>query len=199
MPKSRVEAFSDGVFAVAITLLVLDLHPPSTKASLLAALADAWPEFAAFAVSFAVIGIIWVNHHGVFHRIARVDRTLLFLNLGLLMTVVLIPFVTALFALYIAHAGEQADLAGALFNSDFTLVALFFTAINLRADSQALVHANVPPVSSAQRIRFSAGTAAYVLCIPLSFASPLLAFIIDGVVAAYYVADQLGSRALTDT
>ncbi|MBV9100969.1 MAG: DUF1211 domain-containing protein [Candidatus Dormibacteraeota bacterium] len=199
MPKSRVEAFSDGVFAVAITLLVLDLHPPSTHGSLLAALADGWPEFAAFALSFAVIGIIWVNHHAVFHRIARVDRTLLFLNLGLLLSVVLIPFVTALFALYIAHTGDQADLAGALYNADFLLVAIFFTAINVRVDTEArLRREHVPPTSPAQRLRFAAGTFVYAACIPLSYVNPVLALILDAAVAVFYIGDQLGSRTAAD-
>src|SRR5579864_8926978 len=128
MRTSRVEAFSDGVFAVAITLLVLDLRTPETTGSLIGALADEWPVFAAFAISFLVIGVVWVNHHTLFHQLDHVDRALLFLNLGLLMTVVLIPFTTSLFAQYVGHPGTQAQVAAALFNGAQLLMGLAFLA-----------------------------------------------------------------------
>jgi len=88
---NRLEAFSDGVFAIAITLLVLELHVP-TEDHLWSELKDEWPSFAAFLLSFWVIGIIWVNHHGVIDHIGRANRPLLYLNLLLLLTVVFIPF-----------------------------------------------------------------------------------------------------------
>ena len=95
MTKARLEAFSDGVLAVAITLLVLDLHlEPSREHSLLSQLLAAWPSFAAYVVSFLVIGVIWVNHHSIFRLAATVDRLLLFWNLVLLMFVTAIPFTT---------------------------------------------------------------------------------------------------------
>jgi uncharacterized membrane protein len=83
MPKSRLEAFSDGVFAIAITLLVLEIPVPKVEHGGLAdALLDGWPSYAAYVVSFAIIGIIWVNHHAVFGYFRRVDRGLLYLNLN---------------------------------------------------------------------------------------------------------------------
>jgi hypothetical protein len=86
MEKGRAEAFSDGVLAVAITLLVLDLHVDATgHGSLSHQLGQTWPSFAAYVVSFFVIGVIWVNHHALFALIDRVDRVLLFENLMLLM------------------------------------------------------------------------------------------------------------------
>src|SRR5262245_38989284 len=92
----RTEAFSDGVLAIAITLLFFDLHVPLPRdlggGTLGSALAHEWPAYAAYVTSFLVIGIIWVNHHAVFELIGRVDRMTLFLNLLLLMTVVAIPF-----------------------------------------------------------------------------------------------------------
>ncbi|MFJ9681778.1 TMEM175 family protein [Streptomyces sp. NPDC101194] len=72
----RVEAFSDGVFAIAITLLVLEIHVPSEHGpELTKALADQWPSYAAYVVSFLVIGVMWVDHHALFDHLARVDRT----------------------------------------------------------------------------------------------------------------------------
>ena len=102
MDRSRLEAFSDGVFAVAITLLALNLAVagPGTG-SLLDQLGRHWPAFVAYVISFFTIGIIWVNHHALVRNIAVVDRTLLFVNLLLLLFVVAIPFVTATMADYL--------------------------------------------------------------------------------------------------
>ena len=102
MPKTRLEAFSDGVFAIAITLLIIEVRVPDSEAGELARdLANQWPSYAAYAVSFAIIGIIWVNHHDIFERIVTVDRPLLFLNLLLLLTVAFLPLPTALLGDYI--------------------------------------------------------------------------------------------------
>ena len=85
MPKDRLEAFSDGVFAIAITLLVLELDVPHpAHGSLAHALAEQWPAYAAYVVSFLTIGIIWINHHAVMANLVAVDRTVLLLNLALL-------------------------------------------------------------------------------------------------------------------
>jgi len=97
---NRTEAFSDGVLAIAITLLVLDLSVPARNdhGSLARALAHEWPAYGSYVTSFLVIGIIWVNHHAIFELIGRVDRIAMFLNLLLLMTVVTIPYTTHLLA-----------------------------------------------------------------------------------------------------
>src|SRR5215470_9469621 len=92
----RLEAFSDGVLSIAATLLVLELHVPESGDNLGAALLAQWPSYAAYVVSFITIGIIWVNHHQLFALVRRVDRTLLFLNLALLMVVSVLPFPTAI-------------------------------------------------------------------------------------------------------
>ncbi len=99
MDRGRLEAFSDGVFAVAITLLALNLFVAGPgHGPLLRQLADHWPSFVAYLISFFMIGVIWVNHHALVRNIAAVDRTLLFLNLALLLFVVLIPFATGTMA-----------------------------------------------------------------------------------------------------
>jgi hypothetical protein len=111
--SGRLEAFSDGVFAVAITLLALNLVVPGPGHSPLAEqLASHWPVFAAFAVSFLTIGIIWVNHHALFRNFAKIDRPLLFLNLLLLFFIVSIPFATATIADYLTRGG--GDLPGSI-------------------------------------------------------------------------------------
>ena len=94
MSKSRVEAFSDGVFAIAITLLVLTIAEPSDYGHLGSQLWDRWPSLAAYVVSFLVIGIMWLNHHSVFNHFERIDRPLVYLNQLLLLTVVFLPYPT---------------------------------------------------------------------------------------------------------
>ena len=129
MSKARLEAFSDGVIAVAITLLALDLTVPEPgHGALLTQLGDHWPQFAAYAVSFFTIGIIWVNHHARVSLIAMVDRTLLFLNLVLLMFVVLIPFATATMATYLTSGSEDSHIAMAVYAVVLEGMALSFTA-----------------------------------------------------------------------
>src|SRR5205807_101323 len=81
VPTSRLEAFSDGVLAIAITLLIIDVRVPDTEGSLTTALGHLWPSYLSFLISFAIIGIIWVNHHALVGRVGVVDRPLLFLNL----------------------------------------------------------------------------------------------------------------------
>jgi uncharacterized membrane protein len=130
MSKARLEAFSDGVFAIAITLLVLEIKVPSAEGghSLAHGLLDLWPSYAGFSVSFITIGIIWVNHHAVFATVQRVDRALLFKNLLLLLTVSFIPFPTAVMAEYLrADSGE--NLAAAFYAGWFFVMGVAFRQI----------------------------------------------------------------------
>src|SRR4051812_39313370 len=98
MSTNRLEAFSDGVFAIAITLLVLEIHVPKPGhgGSLGHELAAQWPSYAAFVISFLTIGIIWINHHAMVRRLRVADPSILIWNLLLLMTVSVLPFTTAL-------------------------------------------------------------------------------------------------------
>ena len=111
MNKSRVEAFSDGVFAFAITLLVVTLAEPDDYSHLAHDLARRWPSLAAYVVSFAVIGIMWLNHHSVFGRFSRVDRGLVYLNLLLLMTVAFLPFPTGVLGQALAQRTRERTAA----------------------------------------------------------------------------------------
>src|SRR5919201_6369653 len=122
MKTNRLEAFSDGVFAVAITLLVLEIAVP-TGDDLWHKLGDEWPSFASFFVSFWVIGIIWVNHHGVIDHLKRTDRGVLYLNLFVLMSVLLIPFATALMAEHL-NSGDDEHVAAAVYAASFLLMAI---------------------------------------------------------------------------
>src|SRR5215472_15319593 len=102
LSTTRLEAFSDGVFAVAITLLVLNLQVPQITAisELVPRLVELWPKLLSYVLSFVLVGIYWVAHHNTFHYIKRSDRNLLWLNILLLLCIVFIPFPTALLGQY---------------------------------------------------------------------------------------------------
>jgi uncharacterized membrane protein len=189
MLTSRLEAFSDGVFAIAATLLVLDLRvPPVGSGPLFAMLAAQWPSYAAYAVSFLTIGIIWVNHHAMFAVVRRVDRTLLFLNLLLLLVIAFIPFPTAVVGQWITDA-EDAPVAAALLGIVFLLMGLAFAGIWLYAvGHHELALEGVEPALARSAVpRFAIGNLVYLLGIAVAFVSPLLSLFLYGVVAVYYV------------
>jgi TMEM175 potassium channel family protein len=174
MPTSRLEAFSDGVFAIAITLLIIEVRPPDSAPGELAGdLVSIWPSYAAYVVSFAIIGIIWVNHHQVFAGITTVDRALLFLNLVLLLTVAFLPFPTALLGEYIRD-GDNAHIAAAVYGANMTMIGLAFIAMwTYLARVPALLAPKVG-IEGARRARRAAtiGPVLYALTIPLAFLSP---------------------------
>jgi uncharacterized membrane protein len=133
----RLEAFSDGVIAVAITLLVLNIQvpavnphaPPGECRTLACALARQWPVYAAFATSFLTIGIIWINHHVMIRRLEEPDHMILFLNLLLLMSIVVLPFATSLMATYLKKSSGQ-HLAAAIYGGSLLVMAVFFATLN---------------------------------------------------------------------
>lgn len=129
MSKDRLEAFSDGVIAVAITLLVLGIAvpAPSTHHTLVYGLLHQWPEYVAYAVSFATIGIIWINHHAVIGRLEQVDHAILLLNLLLLLCIGVVPFATSLVATYLTKSHGQNVAAGIYAGTFFFLTAVFVT------------------------------------------------------------------------
>ncbi len=134
---TRLEAFSDGVFAVAITLLVLNIPVPDAAAvktygSLLAALATLWPHYLSYGISFLFILIMWVNHHRMFRLIHRCDHALLLLNGVLLLLIVLVPFSTALLAQYIASprsADQDQKVAALVFNGVYVVISIAFNLV----------------------------------------------------------------------
>ncbi len=127
MSPSRLESFSDGVIAVAITLLVLDIHVPNPGGSLAHELGVQWPHYVALVTSFVTIGIIWINHHAMIGRLRAIDHTLMILNLALLLTIVILPFTTSLVAEYVNQSSGQ-HLAAAIYGGSFLLMAIAFTS-----------------------------------------------------------------------
>jgi uncharacterized membrane protein len=131
MERARLEAFSDGVIAIAITLLVLDIKVPPARAEgafLAGDLLKQWPTYLAYIVSFLTIGVIWMNHHATLRRLREVDHGLLALNLLLLMMIGVLPWSTSLLAEYLIepHGGH---LAAVVYGGSFLLLTIAFYAM----------------------------------------------------------------------
>jgi uncharacterized membrane protein len=194
---SRIEAFSDGVFAIAITLLVLELRVPELHADerLWPALLAEWPQFGAYLTSFAVLGIMWVNHHSMFQQIQRADRKLIFLNLGLLLWTALLPFPTNLFAEYLRDDSINANVAAAVYSTNLTLAAIAFSTIWWHVLRKHLVEHNLDRAQQRRSVlRFAMGTVIYAATIGLSFVSAPLTLLVQFLLAAYYGFEQLQTR-----
>ena len=191
MSTSRLEAFSDGVIAVAITLLALNLPlPPSTTNLPVLApyLGRHWPSFAAFVVSFLTIGIIWMNHHAMVRRLRSADTEILFLNVLLLMTICLLPFTTALMAKYLrAPQGEQ--LAAAIWGGSFLLMGSVFLAVQwhlMVVKPHLLDERLTPKLRRAVLRRNAVGVIPYAVATAAAAITPYITLVICGLVAAFY-------------
>jgi TMEM175 potassium channel family protein len=199
MDSSRLEAFSDGVFAVAITLLALNLVVPGPHKggpALSDLLGKAWPSFAGYVISFLTIGIIWVNHHTLFKNFVGVDRPALFINLLLLFFVVAIPFATKTVADYLGPGGQNASVAVALFEGVFEGMSLAFGVMLWWCIKHEHLRIRLTPAAARRAtIRFGIGNVAYIAAIGIAFVSPLTAFLISLLVAVYYVFEQTPTRA----
>jgi uncharacterized membrane protein len=193
----RTEAFSDDVLAIAATLLVLDLSVPvrdTLHTSLATALSRQWPSYAAYVSSFLVIGIIWVNHHAVFDLIGRVDRTTLFLNLLLLMSVVAIPFTTALLSEYLTAGIGNGRPAALVYSAVMLAMSCGFAALYTHVTrNPALLAEGVDPQAlRASFMRFSlVGILLYVATLVVALFSAPLCLLAHLLIALYYCFEQI--------
>jgi uncharacterized membrane protein len=192
--RGRLEAFSDNVFGVAITILALSLGvygPGLHQPGLAEQIGSHWPAFAAYAISFATIGIIWVNHHTLFKNFYEIDRVLLFFNLLLLFFVVSIPFATSTIAAYLREGGPNASLAAAIFQGTFVGMSLSFTGLfwwGIRHDHMTV--AFTPEGARRATIRFSIGAVPYLAAMGIAFFSATASLAVSGLVAIYYIFEQ---------
>jgi uncharacterized membrane protein len=196
MDRSRLEAFSDGVFAVAITLLALDLTVagPEGHGSLADQLHDKWPAFLAYLISFFMIGIIWVNHHALVRQITKVDRTLLFLNLVMLLFVVLIPFSTATVADYFTRHDWDTQVAMMIYGGVFLGMSIGFSSMfEWTLHGQRMYQPLPPERHWPARVRFAGGALVYVAAIVIALISDVASFVLIAVTAVYYVFERTPS------
>ncbi len=203
MSKARVEAFSDGVIAVAITLLALDLHvpDPAKPGSLAHHLGAQWPNYAAYAVSFLTIGVIWINHHAMLRRLVSVDHSILVLNLILLLTIGALPFSTALMAEYLKAAHGQ-NLAAVIYGGSFLAMSLAFFAMqqHMLQAKQHLLHERLTPDLRRLVLRRNAtGLLPYALATLGGILTPYLTLAICAGVAVFYALPATTSDVQTQT
>lgn len=190
MSTNRLESFSDGVMAVAITLLVLDITVPNpaTTTALGHALVSRWPNYAAYVISFITIGIIWINHHAMISRLRQADHVILILNLLLLMSIGVLPFATALMSAYLRE-GHGQHLAAAIYSGCFLMMSLCFAALNrhILLRKAHFIEADLPLERRRLILRRSvSGLLPYVLATGLAVVSPYATIAICAAVAVFY-------------
>jgi TMEM175 potassium channel family protein len=196
MDTRRAEAFSDGVFAVAITVLVFNLLEITLGKRPYQSLADAWPQYFAYVVSFLTIGIMWMNHHTILGHVKRVDRPLLVINLLLLMGVVAIPFPTALVADHLQKSGGAA--AAVSYGVVMVLISVGFAGLWIYVVTHAeKLGGQAQPEALRQSIPgFTGGLLVYVAATVIAAVGlPVVALIIYGVLAVYYLFEHLPAPA----
>jgi len=195
----RVEAFSDGVMAIAITLLVLELKVPvaAGPGELLGLLLGRWPSYVAYLAAFLTIGIIWLNHHTLMTKIARFDTRLHWLNLLLLLGVATLPFPTALVADYVADQSSNASIAAAAYGLTAMLMALpwGFMWRHLRDHPELLEPEYDAAHASVELRRGSLGVPIYAAATLVSFVQPVAALALYAAIAAIYAITSQGWSA----
>jgi uncharacterized membrane protein len=187
METGRVEAFSDGVFAIAITLLILAVGFEQSIADgdLEHQLVHLWPAYIAYAISFLTVGIMWINHHQIFRHFRMVDRTLLLLNILLLMCISFTPFPTRVVAEHV-HDASDRQAAAVLYGITMTCTAICFFAVWYYGSRRLLrPDADMREVDGITR-SYLPGAPIYALATLVAFVNPIVSLIIFGSLTIFY-------------
>ena len=199
---ARLEAFSDGVIAIAITLLILDIKVPEADqlpaGGLLVALLNQWPTYAAYLISFVTILIMWVNHHSLFTYIKRVDHGLLLLNGLLLMTITIVAFPTSLVSRYIQL--PDGKVAAAIYAFTFVVNAVLWNAVwRYASHNNRLLDKNTSPDFIKRTNRsFLIGTPTYLLAFIFAFINVYISLGICALLAVFYAISPHARRHSLD-
>jgi TMEM175 potassium channel family protein len=185
---ARVEAFSDGVFAIAITLLILEIKIPGPGPTQLSLqLLRQWPSYVSFVISFAFIGIMWMNHHRLFTHIRRCDDGLMVLNLLLLLGVTAVPFPTAVLAAHLRQPGQRTAVL--LYNGTYVFIAICFNVLwrYAAAQKRRLLAADVDR-RTVDRItrQYAFGPVLYLACFVLTYLNVAASLILNGALAGFF-------------
>ena len=179
MGPGRLEAFSDGVIAILITIMVLELHVPASHAP--AALIGLWPVFLSYLLSYLVIAIYWVNHHGLFHRCREVNNVVLWTNMTFLLCISLIPFATA-------YMGENrfTPFSTALYAATLLLAGVSFVPMRQAVERQLAHDPDYRPIGRRAAIKNYVSIALYLAGIPLAYVHPAITMLLCFAVSAIY-------------
>jgi uncharacterized membrane protein len=186
MNKARVESFSDGVFAFAITLLVLGIRVPEltfvTEGALRKALIHCIPQLVPYITSFATIGIIWLNHHSMFHAVQKVEHTTLTLNLLMLLIVSFVPYPTAVLSRYGALPSSAF-----LYGTTLSMLGISYSLLWMHIVRRQLNALCNDKNETAKKIRRNLlGTLVYPAATAVSLAYPRVSITIYFALAAFY-------------
>lgn len=194
---SRIEAFSDGVFAIAITLLILEIKVPTAENDLAAQLLRQWPSYVAFVISFAFIGIMWINHHRLFTHIRRADNALMILNLALLLGVTAVPYPTAVLAQHLNRGGQRT--AAILYNATYFVIAIIFNVLwRYCASRDGHLLGKEVDSSTIARIssQYALGPVCYLVCMVLAWVSVPASLLMNVALAIFFALPPSRSERL---
>jgi uncharacterized membrane protein len=187
--SARVEAFSDGVLAIVITLLVLNLRAPDRSGQMLHQLLQQWPSYLAYLASFCYVGVIWVNHHQLFTRIDSVDSGLLWRNLALLLATSVLPFPTAVVSSAFEYGDHRDEVTAlVLYGLEAALMALTWLALfhYLSLRQRLLASGTSPSFFAQERQRAFLGIASYLVEAAVAPWQPLASLVIIVVLPVFY-------------
>jgi uncharacterized membrane protein len=183
---ARIEAFSDGVFAIAITLLILEIQvPPKTPhGGLRAALVDLWPSYLAFLASFMTIGVMWLNHHRLFTLISKRDDWLIAFNLIVLLGITWLPFPTALLAEHLQGPHADQQTAAIVYAGSFFALAIMFNVLWRYAVRAKIVYEDLNVLLITKQ--YSLGPILYALLVVIAVFSAEWCLVLSILIAVYF-------------
>ena len=191
MGPGRLHALIDGVFAIALTLLVLDLPRPAHSTQLVHDLLHAWPSYVAYLVSFVTIGILWIEHHWMMGAVRGINRRFLERTLAFLLFISIIPWPTALAADYADQTVPEARAVAVLYAATMLMMGLTFAwGWRYLAAHPELVAEPARSALPAGAHRALLGSLVYLIAIAVAFLSPVASFAIDAIVAVYFAASR---------
>lgn len=192
MSTARLETFADGVFAIAATLLILNVSNTAAHSSndLGATLLHIWPSYIGYGVSFLTIGIMWANHHTLMSQIGRTDRRFVMLTIGLLMFIAFVPFPTRLVAEQIRD--NDALPAVLAYGATMTMAAVFFFSVWLYASHGGRL---LKPDADPRTVRgitrtYLPGVPLYLISTLIAFASPSVSVVMFAAIAIFYLIES---------
>ncbi|BCJ34753.1 hypothetical protein Athai_22560 [Actinocatenispora thailandica] len=194
---ARLSALSDGIIAIAATLLVLDIRAPVADAAVWPALGHEWPSLAGYVVSFLIIGIAWIHHHNLFHQVRAVDRTLLLLNLGMLLTIGFLPVPTATVGEHLV-GGHDATGAAVFYGAALTLTSMWFTLLwqHLYRHPE-LMHPGSADTARRARRTSLVGPAGYLAATLLALATPIGSVLVEAGLVVWFVVGRAAPSGRT--
>ena len=183
---TRLEAFSDGVFAIAITLLIIEVHLAPGGGPLSRRLLQAWPDYVAYVVSFVTIGVMWANHHSIFHMIARCSHAIIVTNVLLLLFISFVPFPASVLGETLGGPAAEARVAAVFYNGTFVVIAIFFNVLWHTALRQRLVPPASRKAAALVTRSYALGPPTYLAATLASIRSAELGLAINGLLILLY-------------